>query len=274
YYYSLSSLLQAFLERSLPLTKAGLATTPSGLFRNKTRHTWGWEGKSIVFIAVAALRSMENFTPLQDTCRLIAEALDLKLGGVLVRPESHLTLFERSNPVDLKRVRAAFVAAGREVGRTGCISEDNLADASLYLSSTPDAFRQQSSVYWENAQSIGTGAMEIETCVAKVAGDPRLILQRMVASVNARATANVQAVIQFDFTDPELHVCVTIANGTATGFEKSSPNPTLRIRCQSRLWTEIAFGEQDAREAIARGDVELEGDRSLFVRLPRYFKVA
>jgi putative sterol carrier protein/putative NADPH-quinone reductase len=274
YYYGLSSRMQAFLERAFPLTKAGLATTPSGLFRNKIRHPQKWNGKSIVFIAVAALRSMENFIPLKATCRLIAESLNMALGGVLIRPESHCTLFERSNPTGLKRVREAFVQAGRDVGCTGRVSDDVQDVTSITLSPDAHSFQQQSQVYWDNAKKMGMDALDPDLCVAKVARDPRLILNRMVTSVDANATARVEAVLQFDFADPELHVKVTIDRGTASIAEVETPDATLRICCQSDVWTAIAFGELDARDALSEGSIELHGDRSLFLRLPRYFRVA
>jgi multimeric flavodoxin WrbA len=274
YYYALSCHIQKFLERALPLTKAGLDKTPSGLFRNKTRHTEGWEGKIMVFIAVGALRDLSNFLPLRDTCRLIAEALNMELGGVLIRTESHLTRFERSNPTVQKQVRNAFVSAGKVAGQTGYIPKVISDAASAYISPDAESFQQQSRIYWENVMRMGTEALDPHAAIETVSRDPRLIIYRMASMVDPHTTARVEAVIQFDFTDPTSHLCVTINRGTASVSESASASPTLRICCQSDTWAAVAFGELDARKALTQGKIELHGDRSLFLRLPRLFRIS
>lgn len=92
--------------------------------------------------------------------------------------------------------------------------------------------------------------------------------------VDPHATARVEAVIQFDFTDPTSHLCVTINRGMASVSESASASPTLRICCQSDTWAAVAFGELDAREALTEGKIELHGNRSLFLRLPRLFRIS
>jgi hypothetical protein len=228
----------------------------------------------MVFVVVGALRDPGNFAPLRDTCRLIAEGLDMEYGGVLVRPESHLTPFERSNPASLKRVRAAFVDAGREVGRTGRIPGPVQAAASEHLSADADSFRQLSDIYWEDVLRMGCKAMDLDECVRDVETDPRLILLRMVSSVHPSGTAGVEAVLQFDLTDPNVHLRVTIARGTAKMEEGKTADPDLRVCCGSKVLAAVAFGDMTAQKALADGLIELSGDRSLFLRLPRFFRVA
>ena len=273
YYYSLSSRMQTFFERNLPLTKAGLDTTAGGLFRNRIRHPGNWKEKKLIFLVVGALRDVANFGPLEETCRLIADGLSMELGGVLIRPESHLTGFARSNPKIIKRVKAAFVEAGKEAGRTGRIPEQMLRAASAYLSPDAGDFEKHCEIYWNNARKMGIDALKIKALVTKVSKDAQVLLLRMVSLADPIATAQTEVVLQFDFTDTEMHFRVAIDHGSATMEQGKTDDPDLRVSCDADVWSDIAIGELDPRDALKQGLVTLSGDRSLFMRLPRFFPV-
>ena len=61
------------------------------------------------------LRAGEAYEPINQTFRLIADTLDMEVGGQLTRPESHLLPYKLSKPMTLKRVESAFLKAGHEV---------------------------------------------------------------------------------------------------------------------------------------------------------------
>jgi len=119
---------------------------------------------------------------------------------------------------------------------------------------------------------MGAGALKIDELVARVSKDARILMPFMVASVDPAATARIKAVLQFDFTDPDGHYRVAIDRGTArlTGDETAAPD--LRVACAAGVWADIARGDIDPREALRQGLVTLNGDRSLFARLSRFFR--
>lgn len=273
YYYSLSSRLQLFFERTLPLTQAGLDTTASGLSRNRTRYPDRWRGKTLLFLLVGALYEPENFKPVADTCRLIAEGLALEPGGVMIRPESHLTEFSRAKPKVIKAIENAFVEAGMEVARTGRLSEAAQRAVSARVAPNAAYFFDYSNVYWAVAREMGPGAANTPELVSRVSIDARVLMPAMVASFDPSAAGRVEAVLQFDFTNTGAHYRITIGGGRASLAAEATENPDLRITCTSETWARIARAELDPREALRQGLLTLGGDKSLFARLPRLFPV-
>jgi len=273
YYYSASSRMQVFLERTLPLTEAGLDTTLGGLSRNRTRYPTNWQGKKLIFLVVGALREVENFRPFEATCRLIAEGLAMEFGGVLIRPESHLTCFARAKPKAVKTLEASFVEAGMEVARSGHIPERVLMRAAMPLAPSAAYFRNYSNIYWANAHEMGSGALKTDELVSKVSKDARILLPFMVSAMDPVATARTKAVLQFDFADTNAHYRSVIDCGTACLTNEETSDPDLRISCAAEVWADIARGDLDPREALRQRLVTLAGDRSLFARLSHFFPV-
>lgn len=273
YYYALSSRMQTFLERTLPLTDGGLDATPRGLERNRTRYPDAWRGKRLIFLIVGAMRAAENFEPVKATCRLIAEGLGMELGGVLIRPESYLTAFTRAKPKAIRMIEAAFVSAGVDAARTGRLSEDVCAMAAQHLASNDAFFRSYSNVYWANALDMGAAALDTEALVQRVSQDARILMPFMVSAVDPLATAQVKAVLQFDLVDTDEHYCVRIDCGKASLTVAASDAPDLRVTCAAEVWVGIMVGDLDPRAAVRQGMLALSGDRSLFSRLARFFPI-
>ncbi len=273
YYYSSSSCMQRFLERTLPLTEAGLDKTVGGLSRNRTRYPGKWSGKTLMFLAVGALREVENFRPFEDTCRLIAEGLAMDLGGVLIRPESHLTGFSRAKPKGVRIIEAAFVDAGMEAARSGRLSERVRRAAALHLAPNDAYFASYCDIYWANAREMGAEALDADELVRRVSMDARILMPFMVSAVDPLATARVKAVLQFDLSGTNEHYRVLIDHGTARLTCEETDAPDLRVTCAAEVWAGIAIGDLDPRDALRRGLVTLGGDRSLFSKLSRFFPV-
>jgi len=271
YYYSISSRLQRFLERTFPLTMEGLDRTPEGLFRNRTRFPDRWHDKRIVFLAVGALRSPRNFKPLKETCKLIAHGLNMELAGLLVRAESHLSPFPLMAPKTFKRMNAAFISAGRAVARTGHIPKSIQHDAGIPLSPDEEDFEEHCNIFYDKAKTLGRQALLVDNTVEQVGLDPQVIFLRMISAVDPRATASVHAVIQFEFPDIDAHFCITIDDGKAEMERCTNENPDLTVICDSLVWKNIATQEIEARQAIKENTIKLIGDRQLFSKLPRYF---
>jgi putative NADPH-quinone reductase/putative sterol carrier protein len=271
YHFAMSSFLKVFFERTFPLLKQGLTASRQGGTRNNLRYPERWQGKKLVTLIVGALRGMEPFRPANETFRLIADSLDLELGGQLTRPESYLIDYPFSKPKTLKRIRSAFVQAGRETGASGRLSPETVADAALPLSSDEERFRTYSNVYWTQAAQLGDEGLVPAAVQARVAYDVRILMREMVRTFDARAAARLRAVLQFDFSDADLHYRLEIEPGACRLEEGRADRPDLRIECASRVWAGLFTRQTDVREALKSRQLVLEGDKSLFSRLERFF---
>jgi len=271
YHFSMSSYLKVFFERTFPLLKQGLTGSGLGFTRNNLRYPDRWEGKKLVTLLTGALRGLEPYRPANETFRLIADSLDLELGGQLSRPESYLIDYPFSKPKTLKRIRAAFRQAGRETGQTGRLSPETQADAALPLSSDDERFRAYSNIYWAQAEELGEHGLVPAEVQARVAGDVRILLREMVQSFDARAGTRLRAVLQFDFPDCDRHFRVRIDRGECRLEEGRADQPDLRIECTAEVWAGIFTRQIAVREALRNRQLVLDGDKSLFTRLDRYF---
>jgi putative NADPH-quinone reductase/putative sterol carrier protein len=271
YHFSMSSCLKVFFERTFPLLKQGL--TPSGLgrTRNSLRYPDRWRGKRLVTLIAGALRDPEAFRPANETFRLIADSLDLELGGQLTRPESYLIDYPFSKPKTLKRIRAAFVRAGQETGTTGRLAPQTMVEAALPLSTDEERFRIYSNLYWAQAEAMGEAGVAPAEVQARVAGDVRILMREMVRTFDARAAARLRTVLQFDFPDRDLHYCVRLEGGECRLEEARAEQPDLRVECATGVWAAIFTRQLDVREALRGRRLILAGDKSLFSRLDRLF---
>jgi hypothetical protein len=271
YYYSMSSYLKAFFERTFPLATPGLVPSGRGLTRNSLRHPDRWRGKKMITLVTGALREPEAYRPANETFQLIADSLDLELGGQLTRPESHLLDYPLSKPKTLKTITAAFVQAGRETGATGRLSAATMRDASLPLSVDSKHFRDYSNVYWANARELGDDARSAGAVAKRVAFDVRILMREMIRSIDPKATARVKAVLQFEFPDRKLAYQVRIVCGRCELKEGRAAKPDLLVRCNTGVWAGIFTRQTDVREVLRDRRLVLEGDKSLFSRLDRFF---
>jgi multimeric flavodoxin WrbA/putative sterol carrier protein len=271
YYFAMSSYLKTFFERTFPLTTEGLETSALGLLRNQVRYPEQWVGKKFISIAVGALRALEAYEPLNQTFRLIADTLDMELGGQLTRPESHLLPYRLSKPMTLKRVESAFVRAGREAGTTGRLSAKSVEDAALPLSPDGTYFRTYSNIFWEHASAMGARSGIAPSLLSRVGSDPDILMREMARSVDPRATARLRAVFQFDFPDRERHYRLTVDHGTCEMKSEPTNKPDLRVTCTTDIWVALFMRQLDVGAALRQRVITLEGDKSLFTRLGRYF---
>jgi len=96
-------------------------------------------------------------------------------------------------------------------------------------------------------------------------------MREMVRCLDRKVTARVKAVLQFEFTEPTRIYRVEIDSGQCALAEGSAEHPDLCIRCASSTWAALFMRQINAREALKNRQIVLEGDRSLFARLDRFF---
>jgi NAD(P)H-dependent FMN reductase len=271
YFYSMSSSMKVFIERLLPLTKQGFVGTPRGLIRNSTRYPEWWAGKRLISLIVGALRDPETYRPANETFQLIADGTALELGGQLIRPESYLTDYPLSKPKTLKLIEAAFVEAGRQAGTHGRLTERTMREAALPLAPDFEHFHAYANIYWAQATELGPAALTAAEVQARVGVDLRILMREMVRGFDARAAARVKAVLQFEFPDQNLHFRVHLDRGRCRLEEGIGDGADLRIRCDAPVWAGIFTKQIEVRDALKDRRLQLEGDKSLFARLGRFF---
>jgi multimeric flavodoxin WrbA len=274
YFYSMSSALKIFFERTIPLTREGLTRSRLGGMRNNTRYPEHWEGKTLIAIITGALTGLEVFRPAIETFKLIADGLGIEDGGQIARPESYMLDYPFSKPLTLKRIETAVVQAGREAGTLGRLSPETMADASLPLASDPDRFFTYSNhllVAWPcpNGRSRHGRPPAVQARVSLRRANPHP--RNGARPSTLAAAARVKAVLQFDFPDCHEYFRVTVDRGRVELAEAATEKPDLRVRCDARVWAGVFTRQIDARRALIEGQLVLEGDKSLFSRLDRLF---
>ena len=268
--FSVSSHLKIFLDRTFPLTMPGFEMSERGLIRNRLRFSSKWP-KKMAAIVVGAFKGEENFSGIRNTFELYASGMNLTVAGIVVRPESFLLQFSLAKPKTVKTIEAAFVKAGFELTTNGCISPQILQQASLPLSSDIDHFRQYSNIYWEYAVAMGKDSEDLSMLQKRVTSDVRILMHEMARSIDPTATARLKAIFQFDFPDKAFFFTIVVDKGRCTLSEGKAASPDLRVRCSTETWANIFMNRASVRDALLSRRIELEGDKSLFLRLDRFF---
>jgi multimeric flavodoxin WrbA/putative sterol carrier protein len=271
YYFGMSSYLKNFFERTFPLTSEGLEPSRMGGLRNRLREPARWVNKKLITITVGALRARDAYEPVNQTFRLIADTLDVEMGGQLTRPESHLLPYKLSKPMTLKRIESAFLKAGIEAGTTGKLSAKTMADAELPLSPDDRCFHTYTNIYWERAAALSATNTNSARIHQEVGNDPDILMREMARSIDPQATARLRAVLQFDFPDRQRHYTFCIDKGQCELKFEPSAKPDLCVTCDSSTWVALFTRQLNVPAALRQGVIQLQGDKSLFTKLDRYF---
>jgi multimeric flavodoxin WrbA/putative sterol carrier protein len=271
YYYSVSSTLKTFLERTLPLTTQIFEKTPRGLMRNAVRYPGRWRDKRLGFVAAGAFKDPGNFEGLRSTFRLMADGFSMTVCCELVRPESYLLQFELAKPKTVKTVETALKRAGVELAMHAQVSEETQEKVSLPLSIDMPHFYKYSAIYWEHAMAMAGEAQNLAKVQRSVVADTRILMSEMARSIDPVASAKLRAVLQFDFPDKDLHYRLSVERGTCTIEETASDTCDLRVTVDTTVWAQVFTRQIDVRDALMQRKILLEGDKMLFTRLDRYF---
>ncbi|HVM60838.1 MAG TPA: NAD(P)H-dependent oxidoreductase [Verrucomicrobiae bacterium] len=271
YFYSMTSCMKTFIERLFPLFSPGVEPSGAGYPRNHLRYPERWRGKKLITIVTGSLRHPEMYRPINDTFRLIADGLDLELGGQLTRSESYILDFTLSKPRTMKLVEQAFRAAGCEAGTTGRLSAKTTREAALPLTADELHYVTYTNLYWEHASRLGRDGVDLAAVQQRVAADPHILMREMARSFDPQAAGDIHAILQFDFPDRNIHYRLTIDRGRCELEEMETTTPHLRITCASDTWLKILSKQIAVRDALGNRQLALNGEKGLFAKLERYF---
>jgi putative sterol carrier protein len=93
------------------------------------------------------------------------------------------------------------------------------------------------------------------------------MLKMMPQVFNSQAAANVNAVIQYDISEPIYHV---IKNGTVEVHEGQADNPNVTITVSDSDLVKLLKGELNGMTAFMSGKLKLKGDMMLAQRLASF----
>lgn len=272
YYYSFSALIKMFLERLLPTTKPepdhGLRL---GLGRNAMRFP-DRGPRASVLIAVGAHRDLANYRGVAETFDLVCEGMDAVPVGKLLRPESYFLDFAASKPITMRKVRAAFETAGRELVRSGRITAETEEESSAPLTRDEESFDAHFATYWNIGREIGLHGSSREAMKAAAAEDLRILVPELAACLDPVAAGDLHAVVLLDLLDrPEGAWHLSISGGRCTSATGRPPCANLTLRMSAATLADVIMQRVDARRAVADGSIRPTGDLSLLARFGRLF---
>ena len=96
-------------------------------------------------------------------------------------------------------------------------------------------------------------------------------MREMARSIDPQAAARLRAVLQFDFPDRQRHYRFTVDKGRCELQFEPTENPDLRVTCTSDIWVALFMRQLNVAAALRQGVIRLEGDKSIFTKLDRYF---
>ena len=272
YYYGVTAGLKRMLERTFPLSRHGSELTPRGYVRNSPRQPERWQGKALGYLVAGALRHPGNYEAIRQHFQLLADGMSMGLCAELVRPEAYFMHFAIARPKGVKLVEQALHQAGVELATAGAVSPATSDQVQLQFSDDPEHFARHGAVYWEHAAQLAhEGVLDPVRVQESVMADMRVLMREMARCCDPDATADVEAVLQFDFPDQNLHVRLTLDHGRCAVDEADGDDCDLRVTVDADVWARVLTRQLDAREALARRRIRLDGDKALFSRLPRYF---
>ncbi|MFH0879842.1 MAG: NAD(P)H-dependent oxidoreductase [Lentisphaerota bacterium] len=267
YAFSVSSYVKHFMERTLTILSPGVEIGSDGIERNRFRYP-GRGPKRMAGLLLAGRKTPNIVQPSVDMLTLYAEEMRMKCSGILVRTESCALRFPQAKPLRMKAIITGVERAGAEFVREKRISESLLQDVSCPLLVDLPHFERYSAIFWEHALEKHD---ECDAAGESAGEDVRILIYEMARYISPSATRDIEARLQFDFSDRGWKFKLSILRGTCTIAEGEMEKPDLLIRCPASLWSAVVRRTLTGSQLMAHPDLHLEGDRDLFRRLPRYF---
>jgi putative sterol carrier protein len=146
-----------------------------------------------------------------------------------------------------------------------------MADAELPLSPDEEYFRTYSNIYWQHAEAMDATNINSAKLQQRVNSDPDILMREMARSLDPKATARLRAVLQFDFPDGRRHYRLAVDKGVCELKFEPTAKPDLRVTCTTEIWVALFMRQLNVAAALRQGVIALEGDKSLFTKLERYF---
>jgi putative sterol carrier protein len=178
------------------------------------------------------------------------------------------------------KVRLAGAALAREGRIPDALAEELRRDL---FPNGRDAFYGQANRFWKDlmtrhqrpAGSTPAPLTEEDLDPADPGLSCKTLVAGMTTTFDPAAAGELDARIEFriDGADPGTYH-LAMAKGTCRFEEGPAASPALTIEAPSEIWTEIATGRRDGRQALMEGAYRARGDLSILLRMGQLFRSA
>ncbi len=258
YQHGMTSLMKRFTERTLPLNHPKIVEI-EGKYTHPQRHDLS--DQENILIATCGFPERENFNVLEAHFeQLLGEKLDEKIltvMGELLRKEP---LASR-----ISWYLEAVEQAGKEYAENRNFTAKTRKTLKKPLVPVDD-FIEMANASWEQQKAVSE---DQETEDQKEIGYS--FLKMMKHAFNPEAAGDLEAVMEFEFTDiKEIHHFV-IEEGSCELKRGPGQDFTAKIVTSFETWKKISDGEIDGARALMEGMYSVEGELSLVKRLDELF---
>jgi len=284
YHFGMTAILKAVFERTLPMHYPYIVKKGE-LYTHPVRRQVNPE-QAVGLFATCGFPDADNFR--------ILDAHAEKLFGPKLRFRFHCPEGELLKVSAMEGAAASRLAALRDAGlafaKTGSVPSGAESSVAAPMIEVAD-FARLASASWavpgEAAPSeaalaglepyvpkpAGAAPAEAKPAATEtgVKGEGFAFLERMCARFNPEAAGDLEALIQYDFTDTKETCHVIISKGKCTLRPGAAAKPGTRIIVPFSIWLAISKGELDGQEALIKGAYRVEGGFDLMMRLGSLF---
>jgi hypothetical protein len=264
YNYAVTSLLKAFLERTLPALEPFFEIKDSRMY-----HPVRSRCPAVAVLSVSGMPDMGHFGPLSSHMRYYYESPGRRLVAEIYRPAAELLVrpFFREKAED---VFDATRQAGRELVETMAVSPEIMARITQPFVE-PRMFADFGNAMFRTCIDEGVTLEEFFSKGMVPRPDSlRSFLIIFPMGINAAAVADRRVVLQFSFSGKVEGACYfVIEKGVVQAQEGVGDNPDLTIVSPFDVWIDIMTRKADGRQMLMERKYRAEGDISLMTQLFR-----
>lgn len=261
YYYSMSSITKTFIERLLPSSSPLIVDTG-----NEYSHPNLYESmdsQKHIVISTCGFPEYHNFDLLRENMIKMVNATPENMIFTVMGE----LLSEKGLTSTISWYIDGVKNAGREFIQNGMISQttrDLLANPLVPI----DSFLEMANVNFE-CQKIDSENLLGDSTFNT--GKAHNYLMQMKTVFNKNNGLNLDADIEFEFTDTKENSYFTIRNDNITLTSGSSNNPKLKIITSLKDWKQISDGELDGSQALADGTYKIRGSLEYLQKMDLLF---
>lgn len=256
YYHDMTAIMKKFMERTLPLNKPDIVEIDD-IYTHPQRYDLSHHEH--ILISNCGFPERHNF-------RLLKEHMEMILGG---EPEEKILtvmgelLSEKPLESRISWYLEAVEQAGREYAEERNFTSETKQTLEKPLVPVED-YVEMANASWERKRSKAEKEDEDSQSGYN-------FMKLMKHAFNPEAAKDLEAVIEFEFTDTEEAHHFLIDEGECKLKKGASEDFTTKIITPYETWRKISEGELDGEKALMEGEYKVEGNLDLMKRLDELF---
>jgi len=270
YHFTVNAEMKTFIERTLPILE------PFFLQQNgRTYHPSRKKHPQVVVLSVAGFPDEAVFDQLSSWVNFIYGRYnpdEKTVAAEIYRPMAEaLTI-----PYYQEKAAGVLDAtrqAGREIVKSGKVSNDTMAQVKQPIAENPAEFLEIGNLMWKTC--IVEGITPREFGKKGVMPRPDSIssyIELMKLGFNPDPANGLKKTIQFNFSGENQGSCfLSIADGSINGRQGSFNQPDLTVNTPFEVWMDILTGKADGQQTFLDQKYTVEGDLSLLMQMDQLF---